>query len=286
MNRRIGKLARIPLLALCCAMLLVGCATVDKTSMTKFQEGVATVRQNSQALFLDYNAFVREMQLERAVNLSRLTESDVAAGLDAESQARWSTALDALALYASSLQLLASPSSGEGVQANLTNLGNRIIALAPSPGGGAQAANEAIGHLGNIIVQQAANAKALEVARTADPAVRNVLGHMADMVGSDHASGLRGTMWSNWTTKSTGHQVRFLAPGADKRKVAAEYAQALDSRQAHDTSLAALRASLLDLADLHTAAAQGRTADAETIVATLRQEVAFARQLVSTATAP
>lgn len=61
------------------------------------------------------------------------------------------------------------------------------------------------------------------------------------------------------------------------------YAEALEGRQTCDASLSALRKALLDLADLHTAIAQGRSADASEIVAILQQEVASAKQLLESA---
>jgi hypothetical protein len=273
-----------------CLMLVVflwGCATVDPQSLTKFKQGLSVVRTDSQTILIEFNRFVRELQLDRAATLPNLKESDVAPGLDAESMGRWNAALEALSLYATALESLAAPASAAKVEASLKSLGDRILALDPGKdlaGPGAKEVTQAIGHIGKLIVEGAAKKKALEIALEADPSVRAVLGQMAAMIGADPAGGgLRTTMWSNWTTRAAGFQVAFLERGANKRKIAAAYAESIEGRQATDAALGALRKALLDLADLHTAAAQGRSADASEIIAFLRQEVAFATKLLESA---
>jgi hypothetical protein len=274
-------------LCLILVVFLWGCATVDPQSLTRFKQGLSVVRTESQAILLEFNRFVRDLQLDRAATLPNLKESDVAPGLDAESMGRWNAALEALSLYASALEALAAPAGAARVEASLKSLGDRIVALnlgKDLAGPGAKEISQAIGHIGKLIVETAAKRKALEIALEADPSVRAVLVQMAGMIGGDQAGGgLRTTMWSNWSTRAARLQEDFLEKGANKRKIAAAYAEAVEGRQATDAALGALRKALLDLADLHTAVARGRSADASEIIAFLRQEVAFARKLLESA---
>jgi len=268
-------------------MFLWGCASTDPQSVTKFKQGLSTVKTGSQTIFLEFTRFDRDLKLDRAAKLANLKESDVAPALDAKSISQWHAALDALSLYASSLETLAAPTGGTKVEESLTSLGDRIIALGRSKDPTESASdelNKAVGHIGRLIVDAKAKKRALEIAREADPSVRAVALHMADMLGSDHSTGgLRTTMWSNWTTIMSEYQISFLASGADKRKVAATYSEAIEGRQASDLALDSLRGALLDLADLHSAVAQGRSEDASDTIGLLRQEVAYAKQLLESA---
>ncbi len=284
--------ARVSRLLLCSSLGLLGaallaCATTDAQALAKFRQGVSAVQTDSRRLFLEFNGFVRELQLDRAATLPNLKESDVAPGLDAESVGRWNAACEALSLYASSLESLTAPAGGAKVEESLRALGGRILQLAPAKGrdaARADALNGAIGHIGRLVVEAAARKRALQLAREADPSVRATLLLMADMIGGDATNGgLRTTLWSNWTLRADGLRVEFLEKGANKRKIAAAYAEALDGRGAGDAALGALHKALLDLADLHTAAAQGRAPEASEIAASLQREVAFATTLLEAA---
>ena len=279
-------------LRFCLFLVLIGvgflaCVTTDIQSMAKFKQGLSAVQTDSQMIFLEFNKFVRELQLDRAVMLQNLKESDVAPGLDAESVGRWNAACEALSLYASALESLASPTGGANVEESLKALGERISVLSPPKGADAARAgalNQAIGHIGKLVVEAVAKKRALQLAREADSPVRATLLQMADMIGGDAAGGgLRTTLWSSWTLRADGFRLAFLEKGADKRKIATAYAETLDNRQAGDAALGALHKALLDLSDLHTAAAQGRIADASEIATFLQQEVAFAKTLLETA---
>ena len=274
---------------LCLVMMLClgGCVATDPQSVTKFKQGLSAVQTESQTILLEFNRFIRDLQLDRAATLSNLKESDVTPGLDTDSLGRWNAAGEAMSLYASALETLAVPTGAAKVEESLKSLGDRIIALKPPKdpvGSKGEGLNQAISHIGKLIVEAAAKRKALEIAREVDPSVRAALLEMTDMIGSDQtAGGLRTTMWSNWTTRATQLQVSFLAKDANKRQVAAMYAEAVEGRQTSDVALSALRRALLDLADVHTAVAQGRSADASEIIAVLRQEVVYAKQLLESA---
>lgn len=216
---------------LCLFMILIAatflsCTTTNVQSLTKFNQGLAAVQTDSQKIFLEFNNFVRELELDRAATLQNLNESDVAPGLDAESVGRWNAACEALSLYAAALESLATPTGGTKVEESLEALGERISVLSPPKGAEAAKAgalNQAIGHIGKLVVDAVAKRRALELAREADPSVRTTLLQMADMIGGDiTGGGLRATLWSNWTLKADGFRQAFLEKGADKRKVAVE----------------------------------------------------------------
>jgi hypothetical protein len=274
------------LLCLTAMLFLPACTTTDPQSVTRFKQGISSVQTDSQAILLKFNSFVREAQLSRVADLPNLKESDVAPGLDAGSVASWNQALEALFLYASALEVLANPAEAAKVGESLKSLGARVIALSPPKDPnvpGSDELNKAVSHIGEYLVAATAQRKALTIARAVDPNVRIALAQMADMVGSGPMTGgLRTTLWSNWTTHADEIRRGFLTTN-DKRAVAVRYAEALEGRQTSDLALGALRKALLDLADLHTAVAQGRSADAAEIIGFLRQEVAFAKQLLDSA---
>jgi len=278
-------------LRLCVITLLLvgGCTTAPPESVAKFRQGLALVNTDSQRILLEFNSFVRDLQLDRAEKLKNLKESDLTPGLDAESVSRWNAAMEAMSLYASALATLAAPEGSTEVEESLKSLGARIVTLGPPKDAASSQEDEltqAVSHIGELIVGAAARRKALEVAREADPSVRAVLLQMANMIGSDQVTaGLRTTIWSNWTMRANEIRAEFLEPGANKRQVAAMYAMAIEGRQTSDVALSALRRALLDLADLHTAVAQGRSADASDIILSIHKEIVYAKQLLESARA-
>jgi hypothetical protein len=271
-------------------MLAGGCKTAAPESATKFREGLAVVQNDSQKIFVEFNALVREVQLDRAEKLTNLRESDVAPALDAESVGRWNMALEAMSLYASALMTLADPARAKEVETSLKALGDHIVALCPPKEAASSQGGEltqAVSHIGGLVTDVAARRKALELACEADPSIRVVLLQMAGMIGCDQTTGgVRTTMWTNCTLRADQLRGDFLAARANKRKVAATYATAIESRQASDAALCALRRALLDLADVHTAMAQGRSADAAEVIQFMRQEVAYAKELLDSTRVP
>jgi hypothetical protein len=262
-----------------------GCRSPDPGSLSSFKHGLSVVGEQSIALFRDVNDVSRQAQLDRVETQTMLKESDVAPALDAESIGRWNRGIEALSAYASSLEVLSSPEHGEGIEKSVEGLGGRITALAAAPPENADEVTKAIGHLGKLIVNARAGAAALEVMQKADRDVRSVLTHMGSMIGDGPTEGgVRTTVFSNWTTLADGTRAQFpQAAPSEKRSIAEKYADELRARAAADAALAAVRKSLLDLADVHTAASQGRTADASEMVAFLREEIAFAGELLKSA---
>src|SRR5207302_7009067 len=130
----------------------------------------------------------------------------------------------------------------------------------------------------------------LAAMRKADPGIRAALTSMAKAVGNDPrgrsaaeltalgGSGLMGTVYSNWTDAMAHVSKRFVdardAHDADGMKGAMnDYLDLMDRRDAELDALAALRQSLLSLADAHTAASRGANADVAAIMSVISQKL-------------
>ena len=63
-------------IALCLTLMAFfgGCATTDTQSVTKFKQGLSAVQTDSQTILLEFNRFIRDLQLDRAATLSNLKE--------------------------------------------------------------------------------------------------------------------------------------------------------------------------------------------------------------------
>ena len=267
------------------ALLAAGCAAPPRESLSDFREGLSAVGKESRIVFLEVNQTARKAQLDRVETLAMVTELDVAPALPPPAVAEWNRALEALGAYASSLEILAAGGGGADVQASVVKLGKRMEALVPEAPKSTDELTKSVAHLAGLLTRAVAGAVARELMQDADPDVRDVLTRLADIIGDSPAGGgIRTTLWSNWTTLAS--ETRKAFPGADasrKRTIASTWARQLEARDAADAALAAIRQSLLDLADAHTAASQGRAVDAAGIVALLRAQVALASSLLKTA---
>jgi hypothetical protein len=265
-------------------LAFAGCATsVDRPSLSGFKHGLSTVESHSASRLREVNEICRRAQMERIEKLEGMVkETDVAPALDAESLASWNRALEALAAYASSLEVLSAPERGVEVEKSAIALGKRIHAMAPKEEPHAAAMGAAIGRLGNLIVTSWSNHAALDLMKRADPDVREVLTEMAAMLGDGTATaGVRATIWASWTALAAETRKGFLeAKGPEKRSIARRFAAALDKRAASDAALASVRKELLDLADAHTALSQGRVADALETIANIREQIQFSTALL------
>lgn len=274
MNSGFWAFPRTPLLVLCCVLLLAGCATVDRTAVAKFQQGVTVVNTGSQSVFAEFNAQARELRLDRAATLPRLTEEDVAPGLSPKSIDAWNASLDALALYAASLQRLTNQDTGKAIQADVAALGDRIITICNIQSDNTDFAKKAVGYIGNLLIRQAATAKALEIATEADPNVRQTLTGMSTILNRVKRDSAR--MFEDKLDQAA---TTFEASKKDeKKKVAAEYVAVLNKRDAQLSSIAALQKSLISLADMHACILKENPSGIEAFAYALRSEVALARE--------
>ncbi len=262
-------------------LFISNCATTDIHSLNAFREGLLVFDSESRILFAEFNRIVRALQLDRAAGLSNISESDFTPGIAPQALRNWNMAVQTLTLYASSLEILASPSASVQVEKSLKTLGERIAALKEQNAGtesGHNGFSHAISRIGMHVIHGSARTKALEIARNANPDVREILFYMSDMIGGPDSGGLRMIMWSNQTTYADQYRAAFLEKNADKRDIASRYVTALERRESIDMALDALGKTLIALADLHTAASQGRHADSRAIIAGLRHEISHTRK--------
>lgn len=264
---RVPRLAGYRLLLCCIPVFLASCAQSVHQSITPFTQSISSVEHSSQKLLLEFNQHIRELQVERAVTLKTLSEQDFTPGVTAQAKTRWQKAFDALRMYASALEALSDPKTVSGADKSITMIGNQMLSISSSSLPQATELNSQIGHIAQLLLQQSASKKAMEIASEADPSVRALLLHMRTMIED-----LRITNRTSWTTKASKHQVAFLEEGADKAGEAKSYATVLEYREISDTAFYSLCVTLQYLADMHTAIAQGRTEDAENLHHMIDQE--------------
>lgn len=264
---RFPWLAGYRLLLCCIPVFLVSCAQSVHQSITPFTQSISSVEHSSQKLLLEFNQHIRELQVEKAVGDSALSEQDFTPGVTAQAKIRWQKAFDALRMYASAIEALSDPKTVSGADKSITMIGNQMLSISSSSLPQATELNSQIGHIAQLLLLQSASTKAMEIASEADPSVRALLLHMRTMIDD-----LRLTNRTSWTTKASKHQVAFLEEGADKALEAQSYATVLEYREISDTAFYSLGVTLQYLADMHTAIAQGRTGDAENLHHMIDQE--------------
>jgi hypothetical protein len=284
-------LVSVAVLLLLCAQALVGCGAkaVRPQDVTTFSAGVALVQQQSTLAFHAANALARDESIKYLLASTRpgITEKDFTPALDSKAIAAWDSAFAAMRAYASALQQLLSPDRPQALGNAAVSLGAELrqgkIGADISPG-----VATAFAQLGEILVTLEASKDAQAVMQKADPPIRATLTILAEAIGANDQSGVRGTVWSNWQTRLAEGPTRAYAQAVrnnnnpDQRREAIEsFATLLDQRDAQLMSLSALRDSLLLLADAHTAAAQGRPADAVGLIAIIDQQLDETRSLFS-----
>jgi hypothetical protein len=254
---------------------LTGCATPAPKTIEDWHAAVVAVREQSATTFRGVNELVREAQLKRAARLPNLKESDFHPGLDAESIAVWNRALDALAEYSAALSVLLSPDLPTGVGASTKQLGTAIATSSKSellnkqPG-----LASALGKLAAKLASLSAGQSAKDIMRAADGDVSEVLMQMAKMINDDSSgreTGVYQTVYANWTLQAD--ELRLAFP--------ARYAAVLAQRDAGAAGLLSLRRSLLELAAAHSKAAAGGSMDTSGLIASIREQVAFFKDLLT-----
>lgn len=243
---------------------LAGCGrTVSSTDLDGFDRASAAVAKQVEVNLADANRIARTAAVDRFVRSYAvgITEDRFPPAVPSDVVASWRSALSGLERYGLLLSTLTDPEQGAQTSEAFKRLGVELnggtIGAGISPGVASGFAT-----LAGTLVELQGQRRAREILRRTDPQVRALLTAMADAVGRSDGEGLRGTVASSWTA-STGELQRSYAAAAEKRDeprqraLAGEYLVALDRRQAQLGSLAALRSSLLALADAHTAAADG-----------------------------
>jgi hypothetical protein len=283
---RFAVLAATVLLGL--AAGVCGCAGPTQKSVADWHDAVVVVREQSTTTFRGVNDLVREAQLKRAATLPSLQESDFNAGLDTKSMAAWNRALDSLAAYSAALSTLLNPELATGVGGSTKQLGESIATSSNSkvfqeqPG-----LASALGKLGAKLASLAAMQSAKNIMAQTDNAVSDVLNQMARMINDDSGgmeTGIYQTVHTNWTLQADvvrKQEFPRAQTPAEKQNVAARYASVLEQRDAADAALLALRASILELAAAHSRAAAGGPMDTSALIASIREQTAFFKGLLT-----
>lgn len=267
-------------------VLLGACAVPGPAQkiVSDWHDAVVAVREQSNTTFRGVNELTREAQVKRAAMLPILKEDEFRKGLDSESLAIWNRSLDSLASYGAALSALLNPAGATAVgnaakgaaESIATTAKSDLLTKRPGLAG-------ALGSLATKLAAQSAGRHAREIMVETDPAVGDVLNQMAEMLGDDATaptSAVRATVHANWTTQAAEFRAEFLKPGADKLKVAGQYASMLDKRDAADIALLGLRRSLLQLRVAHGKAAAGEM-DASATIANVREQILFVKSLVA-----
>ena len=251
--------------ALAAGLALAGCAgTVSSSELTGFGTAAASLGRQTDINFAEANRIARRAPVAPIVRSGAvgLTAAPFAPAVPPEVANDWRSAFSDLERYGLLLGTLTNDDQRKQTTAAFKNLGvelnNGVVGARISPGVAA-----AFSTLAGTLVEIEAQRRAREILVRTDPQVRALLTAMADAVGASDGEGLRGTVTSAWTAAG-GRQQRLYAQAVEakrdedaRRTIVGDYLSLLDRRQAQLASLASLRASLLALADAHSAAAAG-----------------------------
>ncbi|HZZ42427.1 MAG TPA: hypothetical protein VFE58_05785 [Tepidisphaeraceae bacterium] len=262
-------------------LIITGCSTIHSENVSQFRQGVAQTHQQLDAAFHDANALAREEEINYLLATTRpgITEADVTPALNTDDVAAWDDAFSKIESYASALEMLLSSDQSkqfsDAILALSTDLNSSKTRININPGVAA-----AFTELGTVLIDLKTQTSAKAAMQMADPAIRNTLTQMARAIGnSDQSPGVRSVVWANWETKLAEGPIRAYADAQignhpEQKKVAAQsYVTMLDQRDAQLQILASLRQSLLLLADVHTAAASGSTANVASLISAISKRV-------------
>lgn len=258
---------------------VASCATAPSTDLTGFGRTASGLQADVATTFAEANRLTRSVEVDRFVRSGAiaLSERRFPPAVPADVAARWRSALGDLARYGNLLATLTGRGRGAVRTDAFRRLGEQIAsgstAVDLDPGIAAGFASLAGG-----LVDLRAQSSARDILRRTDPDVRGLLTAMADAVGRSDAEGLRGTVASNWTTALSSHQRSYAAAATERsearqRQIVADYLAGIDRRDAQLASLAALRSSLLGLADAHAAAAAGSRRPFEELLQDMRDRL-------------
>lgn len=254
-------------------ILMSGCTiSPDRAEIPQFRQGAATANQQTTQAFAEINAFLRQQQIERAINQPTLSEGEFLTVLGDEDVAKWSRAFAVIDTYAASLEKLLDPQRRSNAQQELVKLGETIGALDGKqlPAGVAGG----FATLGSLLLQIKVERDALEAIRIANPGIQETFSTMMEAIGADQNSGVRSVVRNTWQTMLAKQSVDFLrTPDKNtKRTVVQQYVSTMDQRDSKDASLVALRRALGLLASAHAELADGRNDGAQGLIELLQHE--------------
>jgi len=267
-----------------------GCRTVPNNAVTAFSSAVSTAHTQSQEALAAVNAMMAESSLDFAAGQPTLNEASFAAGLDQDSLQAWDDIFAELEKYAHHLQAVTSPDIAKQFEDESVNLSTELKGFGDhlqqaglagkSPSIPPSIATGFV-ELGSLIIRAQAQAKALKAMAGADTNVVHIFRTMADSIGSSTAHGIRGTVHAHWNQLLDAQTTAFLGATDSnaKRQIASAFRDLLQRRDAQDLVLASLRRSLLELANLHHALAQGETWTAQAALSAIAGEIQRTRDL-------
>jgi hypothetical protein len=280
MNTRNKFTSLLPILVL---IVSAGCRTISTQNLQSFSAAVSTAKLQSDQAFNAVNGLTNSAVIDYAAAQPTLKDENFVVVLDQASIGKWDDAFAQLVQYSQKLATLTSGSSSEDFQNAMVGLGTQInttgqtlqsanlIGSAPNAPPGLAAG---FTKLGGLLLSAKAESDAKKIATKADPGIQDVLNGMADQIGNSPSDGIRGTVSANWTLVKAGQKVAFLkaTSAADKRTIAAAYAQLLIQQGQQDMALADLERSLRALAQAHHALASGSDLDVTSAIQTLNTE--------------
>lgn len=279
-----------PVLATCLLIVVcVGCSAtgqVSQSSLSDLRKGIADTSALARLSMTEANQLARERAISRVLSLNRprLAEKDFTRAVSSADIAKWDHAFVQLDEYVTALQFLTSPDRTTETENAAVNLSKQLANSSPQLAVSPKIAS-AFTQLGKMLISSRANRDALAIMRQTDGALREVLNGLAQAVyDPTQGSGLRVTVWSNWTDAIDGNdpatpQSRWVnaidskASQATKRKIIDDFLQMIDSRDAQIAALDRLRQSLGLLADAYSSAAQGSSRDAESTIAFINAQL-------------
>jgi hypothetical protein len=268
------------------ALATAGCArSVDQTGVVGLGTAAVVISEQSQTVFVEGNRLVRRASVNRFVRSGdiALDEKKFDILVTPESSAAWQEVLSSIERYAALLGDLTDEKRGIATSDALADLAKElnggVAATRISPGVGA-----AVSSLGGAIVDARTNRDARRILRTTDPAFQRTVRAMADAVGADDSSGLRGTIRTAWTAALDESRRPYLDAAGNRdealqRRLVGEFLTSVDRRDAQLSALADLRASLLALGAAHAAAADGRAAPVGALLDAIAKRAAETKRL-------
>jgi hypothetical protein len=250
-------------------LCLAACGTpgpILTTNVGAIRTGLTLTREQATTAFTTTNATARDLDIVRALAnpAQNLREADFPLAFAPDDIAKWSNAFTALDSYLAAIQRLVDPARAQETANQLDGLAAQLRNGAT----GLPLPAEASGFFATFagaLVQARAERTATAVMRRVDPAFSGVMGGLADAIGADDSSGLRGTARGYWSVKLGELRAaysRLSSTAPDRRATMLQFLAAMDARDAQLQNLAQLRASVLALGAAHAAAAQGSGGDA------------------------
>jgi len=271
-------------------LMLVGCVTVPQPSLAAFSTGLTTAKTQTDLAFQSVNSLTATEVVDYAASQPKLTDDLVFSVLPASSIAVWDRMFDVLEKYSQDLILLTSPGLTKDYETAMVDLAQQIqqtgqnlkaagiVANAPSASPGVATA---VTEVGRLLLEAKAQSDARKILSATDPSIRTILNSMADVIGGTSQTGIRGTVFANWTNVKIQVKDKFSKEMdvAKKRALVLEFISYQNQADAQDQVLASLYRSLRALADAHHALAAGKDLDASVAVAIVKEEITETRDL-------